>query len=97
MYSSLQVRAAFLELHIVRNVYCSILEEIIQACLAISYSELSRNGHPSHRRSVLNPDLIYLVDSTGVQKAFVLDNGKLQLEMVKQAFGLTSVELIISK
>jgi hypothetical protein len=46
---------------------------------------------------VLNPDLIYVIDSTGLQKAFVLDDGRLQLDVVKHAFGLTSVEIVISE
>lgn len=60
-------------------------------------SKLSRNCSQNVRRSAMNPDLIYLVDSSGLQKAFVLDNGRLQLEIVKHAFSLTSVELVISE
>lgn len=58
---------------------------------------------PSGRyRPADNPEVINLIWqsddlSTKISKSFILDNGRLQLEPVKQAFSLSSVELIIGK
>jgi len=50
-------------------------------------------------RPVSDPDLVFISTSDkGTQKAFVLDvGGRLRLDIVKQAFGLTRpLEIIIS-
>ena len=52
---------------------------------------------------ITQPNLVHLVlrkgegDGEGVRKTFLLDCGRLQLEQVKLAFQLATVELIIGK
>ncbi len=56
----------------------------------------------SKYQSADEPEIINLVWQSddaqrSIQKSFILDNGRLQLEPVKQAFGLGTVELVVGE
>ncbi len=53
-------------------------------------------------RSVQEPETVQLVftskdGKSRVKKSFMLDSGRLQLEPIKQTFGVRTVELILGK